>query len=76
MNDKRRQLLNRAVISLGEAERIISRALDEEQDALDATPENLENSERYERLEYNVGKLEEALEDIAEASDCLREATE
>ena len=76
MNDKRRQMLRRAIDMLDAAETVVSAALDQEQDSLDNMPENLENSERYEILEYNIGKLEEAVEGITEASACISDAIE
>ena len=75
MNDKRRQLLHRAVNSLDVAELLVAQALDEEQDALDSMPENLEASERYEKMETAVELLEEVIENIGAARSEIDEAT-
>lgn len=75
MNDKRRQLLHRAVNSLDVAELLVAKALDEEQDALDSMPENLEASERYEKMETAIELLEEAIDNIGAARSEIDEAT-
>ena len=74
MNHKRRDLLKRAEVHLDQASGLISRARDEEQDALDNCPENLEGSDRHEKMETAVEKLEEALDLVEEARGCVGEA--
>ena len=51
MNNKRRDLLKLAVQLLERASGYVSQALDAEQDCLDNMPENLQSSERYEKME-------------------------
>ena len=74
MNKSRRDLLRQALELLATAEEYVNSALDEEQGCLDNMPENLEGSERYERMELAVEKLEEAAENISGARDCIDEA--
>lgn len=67
MNNKRRELLKEAVRLLDRVSGIVNNALDQEQDSLDSMPENLQTSERCERMESVVGNLEDALSCIDEA---------
>lgn len=53
---------------------LICRAAEEEQDCLDNLPENLQSSERYEKMEEAVSLLEGAAEEIESASDRIRDA--
>ena len=53
---------------------LICRAAEEEQDCLDNLPENLQSSERYEKMEEAVSLLESAAEEIESASDRIRDA--
>lgn len=76
MNQKRREKLKRAVALLEEASDITSAALDDERDCLYNMPENLQDSERCEKMEQAVDKLEEALEQIDSARECIEEASE
>ncbi len=74
MNNKRRDLLRLAISSLEQASEYISRALDQEQDCLDNMPENLQYSERYEKMENIISHLEESIESIDEAKTSVEEA--
>ena len=74
MNNKRRDLLRLAISSLEQASEYISRALDQEQDCLDNMPENLQYSERYEKMEDVISHLEESIENIDEAKNSVEEA--
>ncbi len=76
MNNKRRGTLNEAKILLERASNIVSTVLDEEQDCLDNMPENLQMSERYERMEDAIDRLESAIEQIDGAKDSINEASE
>ena len=75
MNNKRRELLGRAVSAMNEAERYTSMALDEEQECLDNMPENLYESDGYAKMESAIENLESALENISGAVDCIMEAS-
>lgn len=76
MNNKRRESLKDAKMYLERASNIVSRVLDEEQDCLDNMPENLQSSERYERMEAAIDKLEEAIEQIDSAGENIDGAAE
>ena len=76
MNKKRRDNIARAVSLLEAALSIVDTARAQEQDCLYNMPENLEYSERYEKMENAVEKLEDAISSIEEAKDALEEAAE
>ena len=76
MNNKRRELLRKALMSLDIAEGQISTALDEENDCLSNMPENLEDSERYEKMELTIEYLEDALSGLDEARNNIEHAKE
>ncbi|MBQ7981228.1 MAG: hypothetical protein IJ305_06450 [Oscillospiraceae bacterium] len=59
---------------LSQAASIIERAAEQESDCLDNMPENLQDTDRYEKMEKAVENLEAALEHIENAQDCLSEA--
>lgn len=56
---------------LNQAQEIVSSVKDEEQDALDNLPENLQNSERAENMSDAISVMEEVEGSIQEASDTL-----
>lgn len=64
MNEKRRGKLRTAVSMLERASSIISDVLDEEEEVLDNIPENLQGSERYEKIEDTCVNLYDASEDL------------
>ena len=74
MNRKRREILKRAKDHLGTASVLISQALDEEEDSLDNLPENLMESERYEKMENAVDALNDASDGIDEGIEKINEA--
>ena len=74
MNKKRREDLGVALGMLSEARKLVSRAKDGEQDALDNTPENMQGGERYEKKEASVDALEEAESLIEEAIEQIGNA--
>ena len=74
MNKKRRELLKSARPFLSQAASIIERAAEQESDCLDNMPENLQDTDRDEKMEKAVENLEAALEHIENAQDCLSEA--
>ncbi len=59
---------------LTKAETIIDAVGDAEQDCLDNCPENLQGSERYERMESAVDQLNDALESLDEAKEHIQSA--
>ena len=76
MNDKRRSKIYRAVSILETAFSLIDNARSEEQDCLYNMPENLEYSDRYEKMENAVDKLDDAAQGIQDVIDLLNEAAE
>lgn len=57
------------------AEVILSSALDAEQDCYDNIPENLQESERCEKMEEAIDNLESAIEKLSEAKDYISDAS-
>lgn len=76
MNAKRRNVLNYALNLLSKASDAVSGAMDEEQDCLDNMPENLQSSDRYERMENAIDSLYEAMSGIDEVRDYIVSALE
>lgn len=76
MNNQKREKLKLARDYLSRASDIVSGVLEDEQDCLDNMPENLQYSDRYERMEAAVGKLEDGLNNIEAAEECLSDAAE
>lgn len=71
MNKQRRIRLRESNTLLAKALQIVNAVKDEEQDALDNFPENLQNSERYTAMENAIDELEEAIDYIEQASESL-----
>lgn len=76
MNNQKREKLKLARGFLSKASDIVSNVLDDEQDCLDNMPENLQYSDKYERMEAAISKLEDSLNNIEAAEECLEEAAE
>ena len=74
MNRQRRNMLNIAITELESAQDIISDVCEDESDALGNMPENLESSDKYQKIEECVDCLENAASSISDALDNLREA--
>ncbi len=74
MNKDRRQKIRNAMSELDKVSRMVYSASNEEQDAMDNMPENLQGSFRYSDMEEAVGNMESAIEHIDAALDCLSEA--
>ncbi|MBR5014294.1 MAG: hypothetical protein IKY16_06780 [Bacteroidales bacterium] len=74
MNNKRRDLLKQAELFLEKAKALVERAAEEEQDCIDNLPENLQDSERCEKMESAVYCLENATGDIDEAIENITKA--
>lgn len=69
MNNKKRSVLERAVLLLEKVSEYVSQVEDDEQNALDNIPENLQSSERYEKIEDAVSNLENAINGIDEVKE-------
>lgn len=67
--------MKRASALLGTASGLVSTALEQEEDALDNMPENLQGSERYEKTEAAVDLLNDASEYIDSAIEKINEAS-
>ena len=76
MNNQKREKLKLARGFLSKASDIVSSVLDDEQDCLDNMPDNLQYSDRYERMEAAISKLEDGLNSLEPAEECLEEAAE
>ena len=76
MNKTRRKSLRTAVLYIDKAIDIINDAKYDEQDCIDNTPENLQNSERYEAMESAVDNLEEAADSLKESLHYIEKAIE
>lgn len=76
MNNQKREKLKLARDYLSRASDIVSGVLEDEQDSLDNMPENLQYSDKYERMEAAIGKLEDGLNNIEAAEECLSDAAE
>ena len=90
MNNQRRKTISSLLAKVDEIKTTLEliredldNVWDEEQEALDCIPENLQGSERHEKTEEAVGNLEDAvyglddiignLEDIIDSLDAARE---
>lgn len=76
MNNKRRQKLQGAISFLNNASRIIDSVRDEEDDSMSNMPENLQETERFEKMENAVDALGDALDDISSAISSIESAME
>lgn len=76
MNDKKRQKLSKAMSLLREAAGYVNDVRDDEDDALSNMPENLQYSDRYEKMENAIDALESASNNIDEAINNIEIASE
>ena len=67
--------MKRASALLRTASGLVSTALEQEEDALDNMPENLQGSERYEKIEAAADLLNDASECIDSAIEKINEAS-
>jgi hypothetical protein len=74
MNKQRRIRLSESCALLDRALDIISSVRDEEQDALDNCPENLQGGERCVVMEDAIDQLEDAIDHIEQAVDGVNNA--
>ena len=74
MNNTRRKSIQKIYDRLEELMQDIEALQEEEQDAFDNMPENLQCSERGEAMEEAIESLESAANSVQEALDCLEEA--
>lgn len=77
MNNVNRKALQKAVEQLREAAEIIEGVRDDEQEKIDNTPENLEGTERHERMLEVVDLLDEVVDgDLEDMITKIEEAAE
>jgi hypothetical protein len=76
MNNPRRKKLNTILEQLIKIHAALEEVKDEEQDYFDNIPENLRNSERYDKAENAVAALEDALSMFDEIADNIEVALE
>ena len=74
MNNTRREKLRGAVRKLSDVQAIVQSVCDQEEDCVDNYPENLQSTEKFERMEDAVENLNEALEKIDDAKDRIQAA--
>ena len=74
LNDKRRNLIKGVKATLDDVESRLDVIRDDEEDSLNNIPDNLQYSDRYERLEAAVDALNDALELIDQLKDRLEYA--
>ena len=75
MNDKRRKTLARAEELLKTALKIVTDALEKEQDSRDNIPESLEDSNMAVRMNEAIDALDDAVAQIEEALDNICKAS-
>lgn len=75
MNKARRKQLDEAISKLEDAKAIIDSVREEEQDAFDNMPENLQSTGRGEAMESAISNMEDAVNDIDSVIDYINEAS-
>ena len=76
MNKLRRKTLQRIFDQLTDLREEIEAVKDEEDESRENMPENLQGSERYEQSETASSNMDEAMEYISSACDCLESVLE
>lgn len=74
MNNRRRDRLKGVLTSLENAQNTIETVTDQEENALDNIPENLMDSEMYDKIDEAVENLNAAQEKIQEAIESIERA--
>lgn len=74
MDEKRRGRLRDALKMLTNAASVVEAVCDKEQDCMENYPENLQSTERFERMEDAVDSLNDALEKIDDAKGHIQSA--
>ena len=74
MNAKKREKLREVVSNLDRIAIIVESVYDNEEDCLSNYPENLQETEQYEKMEDAVDALWEALCNIEDAKDGIESA--
>lgn len=74
LNNARRSKLREVLSILTGAESVVEQVCDKETDCLDNYPENLQSTDKFERMEDAVDSLNDALEKIGEAKEHIQYA--
>lgn len=74
MDKVRRNSLKEAIQLLERVSTMVDAVCDKEQDCVDNYPENLQGTDRFERMEDAVDNLNDALEKIDDAKSCIQAA--
>ena len=74
INNKKREILSSVISKIDDAKNWLQGVLDDEENCLNNMPENLEGSERYNKLEDAVDALEGAADKLDEAKEDIEEA--
>lgn len=74
MNNRRRDRLKGVLTSLENAQNTLEAVTDQEEDALDNIPENLMDSEMYDKIDEAVENLNAAQERLQETIESIERA--
>ena len=74
MNSEKRSTLKSAMNLLEKVIALVDRVCDQEQDAIDNYPENLQSTAIYESMEIAADNLNEALEKLEESKELIGSA--
>ncbi len=74
MNEKRRTALLEAAGFLDSASDLIRRTLTQEAMSMDNVPDNLRSAGRFDRMDDAIEAMEEAIQNIDDAKESLRQA--
>ena len=72
MNNKRRKALANLILQLEECTSYLQSLIDEEQDSFNNIPESLQCSDNGCKIEDAIDVMQEACDQISEATDSLR----
>lgn len=75
MNKERREKLQKAMVLVGDAKAIIEEVHEQEEEAFESLPENLQYSERGETMQEAINALDDAIAACEEIDDKLTDAS-
>lgn len=75
MNESKRNALRQAAELLDRASGLIYATMLRETAAMDNVPENLQETERFSAMENGVEEMEDAIQSIRDAKECLDRAS-
>ena len=73
MNDARRERVNEAIDLTNQAIEMLESISEEEQDALDNMPENMQDGERGEKMQENIESLDDAASELGNTITTIEE---